>query len=71
MRVKNKEDIAKFLNQVVEEKQLDKVEIVEGTKLSRHIVYKLLQKGGRNENYGIKSLFKMCNFLGVKISVKL
>ena len=65
--IKNRKKIAITLRKKVKEKKVKKIDIVKNTGLSRHTVYKILQQGGREENYSFDSLIVMCQYLGVKV----
>ena len=67
--IKNRKKIAVTLRKKVKEKKVKKTDIVKDTGLSRHTVYKLLQMGGRDENYSFNSLITMCQYLDLKIFI--
>ena len=67
--IKNRKKIAVTLRKKVKEKKIKKTDIVKNTGLSRHTVYKILQMGGRDENYSFDSLIIMCNFLDLKMFI--
>ena len=67
--IKNRKKIAATLRKKVKEKKVKKTDIVKDTGLSRHTVYKLLQMGGRDENYSFDSLITMCQYLDLKIFI--
>jgi DNA-binding Xre family transcriptional regulator len=67
--IKNRKKIAVTLRKKVKEKKVKKTDIVKDTGLSRHTVYKLLQMGGRDENYSFDSLITMCQYLDLKIFI--
>lgn len=65
--VKNRKKIATTIRKKVKEKKVKKTDIVKNTGLSRHTVYKILQQGGREENYSFDSLLTICIYLDIKI----
>ena len=65
--VKNRKKIATSLRKKVKERKVKKTDIVKNTGLSRHTVYKILQQGGREENYSFDSLLIMCKYLDIKV----
>jgi len=69
LEIKNRKKIAVTLRKKVKEKKVKKTDIVKDTGLSRHTVYKLLQMGGRDENYSFDSLITMCQYLDLKIFI--
>ena len=65
--VKNRKKIANIVRKKIKERKVKKTDIVKNTGLSRHTVYKILQQGGREENYSFDSLLIMCKYLDIKV----
>ena len=68
--IKNREQIAKIVNQKLTENNPKKTDIVKNLGISRNTLYKIMQKGGRTETYSIDSFFKICKELGIEIKVE-
>ena len=67
LQVKDRKRIAKIIRKKIKDKKINKIDICRNTGLSRHTVYKIVQEGGREENYSLDSLFKICKELDIKV----
>ena len=65
--IKTRKQIAKVIRKKLTEKNYKKTDLAKNTGISRHVVYKILQQGGRDENYSIDSLIVVCKELNVNI----
>lgn len=65
--IKTRKQIAKVIRKKLTEKSYKKTDLAKNTGVSRHVIYKIIQRGGRDENYSFDSLMVICKELDVKL----
>lgn len=63
-------DIADIVRKKITENDYKKTDIAKQSGLSRNTVYKIIQSGGRFEDYSVDNFLKMCKQINLKVYVE-
>jgi len=67
IEIKNRKQISNTISKKLAKENISKVEMAKQTGLSRNSIYQILQSKGKDQNFSIDNLFKVCKQLGIKL----
>jgi len=67
IEIKNRKQISNTISKAFKKKGISKVQMAKQTGLSRNSIYQILQAKGKDQNFSIDNLLKVCKELGIKI----